>query len=43
MKLFEKLIQREVLMCFERLMKHWCKEQTLQKMRQAFVWTVWCG
>jgi len=30
MKLFEKLIQRKVPMCFVRLLKHWCKEQTRQ-------------
>jgi len=30
MKLFEKLIQRKVLMCFVRLLKHWCMEQTMQ-------------
>ena len=30
MKLFEKLIQRKVPMCFEPLMKHWYKEQTMQ-------------
>ena len=30
MKLFEKLIQRKVPMCFVRLLKHWYKEQTLQ-------------
>jgi len=30
MKLFEKLIQRKVPMCFVRLLKHWCKEQMMQ-------------
>ena len=30
MKLFEKLIQRKVPMCFVRLLKHWYKEQTMQ-------------
>jgi len=30
MKLFEKLIQRKVPMCFVRLLKHWYKEQTIQ-------------
>jgi len=30
MKLFEKLIQRKVSMCFVRLLKHWYKEQTMQ-------------
>ena len=30
MKLFEKLIERKVLMCFVRLLKHWYKEQTMQ-------------
>jgi len=30
MKLFEKLIQRKVSMCFVRLLKHWYKEQTIQ-------------
>ena len=30
MKLFEKLIQRKVTMCFVRLLKHWHKEQTMQ-------------
>ena len=29
MKLFEKLIQRKVPMCFVRLLKHWYKEQTM--------------
>ena len=29
MKLFEKLIQREVPMCFVRLPKHWYKEQMM--------------
>jgi len=29
-KLFEKLIQRKVPMCFVRLLKHWYKEQTMQ-------------
>ena len=29
-KLFEKLIQRKVPMCFMRLMKHWYEEQTMQ-------------
>ena len=29
-KLFEKLIQRKVPMCFVRLLKHWYKEQTTQ-------------
>ena len=31
MKLFEKLIERKLSMCFERLMKHRHKEQTMQK------------
>ena len=30
MKLFEKLIQRKVPMCFVRLLKHWYIEQTMQ-------------
>jgi len=30
MKLFEKLIQRKVPICFVRLLKHWYKEQTMQ-------------
>ena len=30
MKLFEKLIQIKVPMCFVRLLKHWYKEQTMQ-------------
>ena len=30
MKLFEKLIQRKVPMCFVCLQKHWYKEQTMQ-------------
>ena len=30
MKLFEKLIQRMVRMCFVRLLKQWYKEQTMQ-------------
>ena len=30
MKLFEKLIQRKVPMCFVRLLNHWYKEQTMQ-------------
>ena len=30
MKLFEKLIQRKVPMCFVRLLKHWYEEQTMQ-------------
>ena len=30
MKLFEKLIQTKVPMCFMRLLKHWYKEQTTQ-------------
>ena len=31
MKSFEKLIQRKVqMLCFVRLLKHWCKEQTMQ-------------
>ena len=30
MKLFEKLIQRKVPMCFVRLLKHWYKEQKMQ-------------
>jgi len=30
MKLFEKLIQRKVPMCFVRILKHWYKEQTMQ-------------
>jgi len=30
MKLFEKLIQRKVPMCFVRLLKHWHKEGTVQ-------------
>ena len=30
MKLFEKLIQRKVPMCFVRLLQHWYKEQTMQ-------------
>jgi len=30
MKLFEKLIQRKVPMCFVRLLKQWYKEQTMQ-------------
>ena len=30
MKLFEKLIQRKVRMCFVRLLKQWYKEQTMQ-------------
>jgi len=29
-KLFDKLIQRKVPMCFVRLLKHWYKEQTMQ-------------
>jgi len=29
MKLFEKLIQRNVPMCFVRLLKHWYKEQRM--------------
>jgi len=29
MKLFEKLFQRKVPMCFVRLVKHWYKEQTM--------------
>jgi len=29
MKLFEKLIQRKVPMCFVRLLKHWFKEQMM--------------
>jgi len=38
MKLFEKLIQRKVPMCFVRLLKHWYKEQTIQnKVGQAFL------
>ena len=31
MKLFEKLIQRKVPMCFVRLLKHWFKKQKMQK------------
>jgi len=31
MKLFEKLIQRKVPLCFVRLLKHWYEEQTMQK------------
>jgi len=30
MKLFDNLIQRKVPVCFVRLLKHWCKEQTMQ-------------
>ena len=30
MKLFQKLIQTKVPMCFVRLLKHWYKEQTMQ-------------
>ena len=30
MKLFEKLIQRKVPMCFVRLLKHWYKEQKME-------------
>jgi len=30
MKLFEKLIQRKVPVCFVRLLKHWYKKQTMQ-------------
>jgi len=30
MKVFEKLIQRNMPMCFVRLLKHWYKEQTMQ-------------
>ena len=30
MKLFQKLIQRKVPMCFVGLLKHWYKEQTMQ-------------
>ena len=30
MKLFEKLIQRKVPVCFVRLLTHWYKEQTIQ-------------
>jgi len=30
MKLFEKLIQRKVPMCFVRLLKHWYEEQMMQ-------------
>ena len=30
MKLFEKLIQRKVPMCFVQLLKHWYKEQMMQ-------------
>ena len=30
MKLFEKIIQRKVSMCFVRLLKYWHKEQTMQ-------------
>jgi len=30
MKLFEKLIQRNVPMCFVCLLKHWYKEQKMQ-------------
>jgi len=30
MKLFEKLIQRKMSMCFVCLMKHWYKEQMMQ-------------
>ena len=30
MKLFEKLIQRNMPICFVRLLKCWCKEQTMQ-------------
>jgi len=29
MKLFEKLMQRKVPMCFVRLLKQWYKEQTV--------------
>ena len=37
MKLFEKLIQRKVPMCFVRILKHWYKEQTMQiKWRKNF-------
>jgi len=37
MKLFEKLIQRKMPMCFVRLLKHWYKEQNdANKMGQAF-------
>ena len=30
MKLYEKLIQRKVPMCFVWLLKHWYKEQAMQ-------------
>jgi len=30
MKLFEKLIQRKLPMCFVQLLKDWYKEQTMQ-------------
>ena len=30
MKIFEKLTQRKVPLCFVRLLKHWYKEQTMQ-------------
>jgi len=33
MKLFGKLIQRYVPMCFVRLLKHWYNEQTMQIKR----------
>jgi len=33
MKLFEKLIQRKVPMHFVRLLKHWYKEQAIQRKR----------
>jgi len=29
-KLFEKLIERKVKLCFVKLLKHWYKEQTMQ-------------
>jgi len=35
MKLFEKLIQTKVPMCFVRLLKHWYKKQTMQKSRAS--------
>jgi len=36
MKLFEKLIQRKVPICFVRLLKHWYKEQTMQIKRGKY-------
>jgi len=37
MKLFEKLIQRKVPMCFMCLLKHWYKKQTMRiKWRKHF-------